>query len=418
MKIILKIFTAALLVVSVIQSCKEETNEILHDDSAAPGPISDPVAEAIPGGAIIRYGLPADENLLYVKAVYERGGKEVVSKSSLYNDQVLVEGLGDTQEREVTLYAVSRSEVESTPVMIRITPLTPTIEDVLESLDIVESFGGMRVTFENKASTPETPSNIVIGVVRWNDELKEWEDIDAHYTGLAQGDFSVRGLDAVKGTFGFYVKDVWDNQSDTISTELTPIYEEELIGTTFRDMRSGSPQYPIPQIPPLPASGEPIKHPGNLGSWPWARLWDGELGNTGFHTTERMDVPIWIPIDMRVKVKLSRYRIWQRNSNGGYLYSHGNPHEWEIWGTNTPEDVDSWERLDHRVMEKPSGLPLGQLSNDDLAIAEAGHEYEFSIDAPPVRYIAWKHIDSWASIEGATGFLHMAEMKIWGQIQE
>lgn len=418
MKKIKNILLYLLLITATLQACKEDKMEVLYEDTTAPGPVKNPTAESIPGGAIISYSLPGNDNLLYVKAEYERNGKMVVSKSSLYKNTVLVEGLGDMRTREVKLYAVSRSEVASTPVSIQITPLTPPVIDVLNSLVIKESFGGMHVDFLNSASTPETPSNIVIGVLRWNESIKQWEDVDAYYTGLAAGGFSVRGLPAEKRKFGFFVKDVWQNKSDTTELELTPVYEEELIGKTFRDMRSGSPIYPIPQIAPLPASGQPIRHPTNLSSWAFTALWDGIIGNNGFHTDERRDLPIWIPIDMLVKTKLSRYKIWQRqNPDGGYMYSHGNPHEWEIWGTNDPANVDSWERLDHRIMVKPSGLPLAQYTNDDIAIAQAGHEYEFPLDAPAVRYIAFKHIDNWAAIEGATGFLHISEMKIWGQKQ-
>lgn len=414
----LKIFLLLLFLTAIVQSCKEDKSLVLHEDSTVPGAVKDPVVQSIPGGAIVSYTLPKTENLLYVKAEYERNGQIVVSKSSFYKNTILIEGLGDTREREVKLYAVTRSEVASEPITVKITPLTPPVIEVLTSLVIKESFGGMHVDFINVAATPETPSNIIIGVLRWNETLKEWEDIDAYYTGLAEGAFSVRGLPSEKKKFGFFVKDVWNNKSDTTELELTPVYEEEIVGKDFRDMRSGSPSYPIPQIAPLPASGQPIKHPGNLSSWAFGALWDGVIGNNGFHTTERMDLPIWIPMDMKVKVKLSRYKLWQRqNPDGGYMYSHGNPHEWEIWGTNDPANVDSWERLDHRVMVKPSGLPLGQYTNDDIAIAEAGHEYEFALDAPAVRYIAFKHIDNWAAIEGATGFLHISEMKIWGQKQ-
>src|SRR5690606_10232766 len=116
------------------------------------------------------------------------------------------------------------------------------------------------------------------------------------------------------------------------------------------------------------------------------------------------------------KVKFSRYKVYQRNSNGTYIYNHGNPHEWQLWGTNTPTDVNSWVMLDHRIMIKPSGLPLGQYTNDDLEAVNSGHEYEVSIDAPAVRYLAWKHIDNWAAIEGTSGHLHIAELEFWGQV--
>jgi hypothetical protein len=411
-KVILSLF---LLV--VLASCyKEELHKTIYSSEGAPGPVSNAVVKNIHGGAIIEYSLPDNENLLYVKAVFERQGKIVESKSSFYKKSILIEGLGDTLQREVKLYTVSRSEESSQPVSITINPLAPAIKDVLTSLQIKESFGGMNINFQNPESTGEKPYNIVIGIVGWDSTLNEWKDVDAYYTGLSGGNFSVRGLAAVKRKFGFFVKDTWNNITDTIVQELTPIYEEEIDGSKITYAKG---KFPVPQIAPLPIGGGPVLEPGNLSSWPFDNLFDGEIGNNGFHSNEKNPIPAWFAMDLGKTIRLSRYKVWQRmhDNNTTYFYSHGNPHEWEIWGTNTPNDVNSWVLLDHEIMVKPSDLPIGQVNNDDVEIARNGHEYEFPLSTPAVRYIAWKHIDNWASIKGATGFLHMSELRFWGQIQ-
>ncbi|ACU02934.1 MULTISPECIES: DUF5000 domain-containing lipoprotein [Pedobacter] len=409
------ILTLFMLVSVVMSSCKEETLKPLYGEKGAPKPVTNASVENIAGGAIISYTLPDDANLLYVKAEYERQGKMVVSKSSFYKKSVLIEGLGDTNPREVKLYAVGTGEEASAPIKVTINPLAPPIFGVMQSLAIRESFGGMNVKFLNPASTGERPYNIVIGVVVWDDKLSEWKDVDAYYTGLASGGFSVRGLEAKPRKFGFFVKDTWDNRTDTLQKEMTPIYEEQLKAAV--DVRK---KFPIPQIRPLPVDGSLLAEPGNLSSWPFTNLFDNQIGNNGFHSNEKNPLPAWFPMDLGKVTRLSRYKIWQRmhDDNSTYFYSHGNPHEWEIWGTNTPADQNSWVMLDHQIMVKPSGLPVGQVSNDDVEIARAGHEYEFPLDAPAVRYIAWKHIDNWASIQGTLGFLHMSELRIWGQIQQ
>ncbi|MCH5687695.1 hypothetical protein LWM68_27570 [Niabella sp. W65] len=133
-------------------------------------------------------------------------------------------------------------------------------------------------------------------------------------------------------------------------------------------------------------------------------LFDGNTGSM-FHTKQNVDQPIWIPIDLGVKANISRYKIWQRN--GGFAWGHGNPHEWEIWGTNNPSDINSWVLLDRQVMIKPSGLPNGSNSNEDIEVANSGQEYEFKEGLPSVRYIAWKNIDCWDAIGGSTGFFHL-----------
>ena len=412
----IKILFSLFLLTTILFGCKEEFSEPIDENGSAPKPIANASIENISGGAIISYTLPDDPNLLYVKAVYERNGTTVESKSSYFRNYVVVEGLGDTNERNVTLYAVSRAEKSSDPVNVKIAPLAPSISLVLTSLDIVESFGGMSVKFENPASTASLSNNIVIGVLLWDTNLNEWKDVDAHYTGLDSGSFSVRGLPSVEQKFGFFVRDTWGNKTEIIEKVLTPIYEEEIDVSKITYAKG---KYPVPQVAPFPATGGPVLEPGNLSSWPFGSLFDGKIGNSGFHTNERNPVPIWIPMDLGVKAQLSRYKIWQRmhDNNSTYFYSHGNPHEWEIWGTNTPTYPNSWQLLDHQVMVKPSALPVGQVNNDDVEIARLGHEYEFPLGTPAVRYIAWKHIDSWAAIEGSTGFLHMSEMKLWGQIK-
>ena len=48
--------------------------------------------------------------------------------------------------------------------------------------------------------------------------------------------YSVRGYDAVPRRFGIFLQDKYGNETDTLFTELTPIYERELDKTKFREM--------------------------------------------------------------------------------------------------------------------------------------------------------------------------------------
>jgi hypothetical protein len=137
------------------------------------------------------------------------------------------------------------------------------------------------------------------------------------------------------------------------------------------------------------------------------------MANEGFHTNERLDLPIWIPFELPGKAKLSRFKIWQRQS--GYIFDHGNPHRWEIWGTNTPTDTSTWVLMGSYLMVKPSGgESTGAQSSMDTQVAADGQEYDFFIDAPAVKYLAWKNIDSWGNIGGEKGHFHLSELKIWG----
>lgn len=398
-----------ILMLLILASCDDQVMSPIDNDHTVPEPVKNVQVKNLAGAAEISYTLPEDRNLLYVKAVYTVKGVEREVKSSYFNNKVLVDGFGDTNNYDVTLYSVSRAEVESTPVTVKVQPLAPAMYAVFESLSVKESFGGFNTWYEN----PDK-GNIVIEISKWDTVNNEWMDLDKYYTGLAGGVFSVRGMEPIETKLGLSVRDRWGNRTDTMVVILTPVYEEQLDSKRIKDLRKSG--YPVPQIAPLPASGEPMENAVDYSSsWNWNRLWDGKTGNTGWHTKEKYDQPTWTPMDLGSQVRLSRYKLWQRNNKGTYLFSHGNPHEWEVWGTNDPSDVNSWVLLDHEVMVKPSGLPIGQVSNDDIAIADAGQEYEFPIDVPAVRYIAWKNIDSWATIDGATGFFHIAEMEFYGQ---
>jgi hypothetical protein len=189
---------------------------------------------------------------------------------------------------------------------------------------------------------------------------------------------------------------------------LTPVPEEELGTPTYKRNT-----WPIPQRPPLPASGAAMITPANLSSWTFDKLFNGIMANEGFHTNERLDLPIWIPFELPGKAKLSRFKIWQRQS--GYIFDHGNPHRWEIWGTNTPTDTSTWVLMGSYLMVKPSGgESTGAQSSMDTQVAADGQEYDFFIDAPAVKYLAWKNIDSWGNIGGEKGHFHLSELKIWG----
>ncbi|MEO6523720.1 MAG: DUF5000 domain-containing lipoprotein [Mucilaginibacter sp.] len=403
-----KFATLLCLLYVVLAACNKDIHAPISDDGSAPLPITNAFVKNLSGGASISYTLPSSSNLLYVKAVYSINGVEQEAKASFYQKSILIQGFGDTLQRNVTLYAVSRSEKSSEPVVVKINPLRPAVKKVAVSLQPQASFGGFNCTFLNTDS-----ANVAIFSLIYDTQQKSWRQLDGYYTALPSGNFSIRGLDPTPQQFGLYVRDRWGNKSDTLKFTLTPIYEVKLDRSKFADIRK---KYPIPQVAPLPLSGKPMIEAVDYStSYPMKNLYDGNTTSM-FHTKQNVDQPIWIPIDMGVKARLSRYVIYQRV--GGFEFNHGNPHEWELWGTNDPTNVNSWVLLDHEVMIKPSGLPLGVNSNDDTYIATNGQEYQFPTNTPAVRYVAWKTIDCWASPQGQTGFFHLLEFSVYGQVQQ
>lgn len=402
------VFSVMLSVCIMAVCCKPEAISPLSDDGSVPGKLTNVQVQPLAGAAKIKYTLPDNTNLLYIKAEYDLNGTKMEVKSSFYNNSLIVEGFGDTKEHEVTLYAVSRAEKASEPVKVMVTPLTPPVITIRNSFFVKETFGGIYVKFKN----PDT-ANVVIKVLLKDSATNQWNNINNFYTSLSEGQFATRGLPSKPTDFAIFVQDRWNNRSDTLFTNLTPVFEEALDKTKWSDQRK---KWPVPQVAPLPESGLPVAEAVDYsGSYPIRNLYDGNVTSM-FHTKEKFDIPIWVPIDLGVKATLSRYKIWQR-SGTAYNFNHGNPHKWQIWGTNDPANVNSWVLLTEQVMEKPSGQPVGTNSNDDNAAALNGQEYDFPIGVPPVRYISFKMIDSWASIGGATGHLHLMELSIWGQKQ-
>lgn len=382
-------------------ACKEEVMGPIEKDGAIPGPVINVQVENLPGAARITYSLPKDKNLLYVKAAYEIKGEKVEERASYFKNTLTVMGFGDTREKEVLLYTVSRSEVASAPVSVKVKPLPPPIEDIYASLLTIPAFGGVNVAYKNVHK-----AKVVVEVLL--DSSGTWLPLGAEYTELEEGNFSIRGMRPEERTFGFFVRDRWSNHSDTLVVKHTPIPEELLAAPTYKRNT-----WPIPQRPPLPFN-TPLVTPGNLSSWPFDEMFNDVMSSgDGFHTNERNPLPIWIPFDLGQQVKLSRFKLWQRQS--GYLFNHGNPHRWEIWGTNTPTDTSSWVLLGSYLMKKPSGGDVpGVETSQDTDVGNAGQEYDFLPSAPPVRYMAWKNIDSWGNIGGETGFFHLTELKLWG----
>jgi hypothetical protein len=114
--------------------------------------------------------------------------------------------------------------------------------------------------------------------------------------------------------------------------------------------------------------------------------------------------------------KLSRLRLYQRTGGtNNYIFNEGNLHEFEIWGRpDTPDpsgDMADWTMLADCVSVKPSGLPLGTNSNDDIALARNGEDFHIPIDAPKVRYIRILCKSLWSGIKNSS---QIGEVEIYG----
>lgn len=376
---------AALL--TATQACKQSEVVSLVNDGGAPGPVTNATVENLAGAAKITYTLPADKDVLYVKAVYtSKQGDVRETKVSYYNNNLTVLGFGDTNEYEVKLYAVDRGGNESAPLSVTVHPLKAPFLLVREGIEVVPDFGGINVAFGNS-----TEDNIAI-VILANDSLGNFVPINTNYTNLKAGNFSTRDLPSVDTKFGIYIRDRWGNVSDTLITTLKPLFEVKLDRTKMLGVN-------LPTDAPLGYSGA------------ISFLFNGDLGNGGYyHTGDAAKMPQWFTYDMGLSVKLSRMTWYMRQ---GFYYSLHNPRKVEIWGTNNPDSDGSftnWTLLATHEQIKPSGLPAGQLSNADNDAAAAGETITFPLDVPKVRYIRFKTVRNWS--DGT--YVNFNEIMMWG----
>lgn len=380
-----------ILLLIIATACDEHSNSPAGDDSIPPQLVSNPVVENYHGAAKISFQLPIDDDFLYVKARYTVLGETMEARSSAYINYIELDGFASTDPVTVNLFSVDRNENESASLSVTVNPLTPPISEVLNSIQYEPDFGGVNLKFMN-----ENQANIVVIVLTKNG-LDEWNQADAIYTKMKDVNYSVRGMDAVETHFGLYVRDRWYHMTDTMEFTLTPIYEEEIDKSTFKDKRYSS---------------EPANY---SSSYKIEQLWDNDLSKM-FHTKQNVGLPLSFTFDLGKVVKLSRMKTWQRN--GSYLYNHGNPKIWEVWGCTTLPSGDGWEgwtKLMDCESIKPSGAPFGTVTTEDQAYAEAGEEFTFPNGTPAIRFMRWRVRESWsAGEENPGGFFHLREMTLWG----
>ncbi|WP_372772939.1 DUF5000 domain-containing lipoprotein [Mangrovibacterium sp.] len=386
----MKKYIYILLVAVWAFACDEEPIGQQPTDAIAPGPVSNITVENIPGGAILTYDLPDDEDLLYVKAVYTLSdGLESEVRASLYSDTLKIEGFGDTLTHEVSVVAVDRSRNESEKVYTTVEPLTPPVHIVGETLNMVTDFGGVSAFWQNTLRAE------VSVVMLMEDNNGEYVPVNTVYSTMEDGVGSYRGLDTIPGNFAIYVQDRWANQSEIKYYSLTPLYETQLDRLKFSEVI-------------LPGD-EPAAY-----GWILPNLWDGTVSkNSGFHTGSTGNWPQYVTFDLGVNAQLSRMKVFQRT---GYEYRHGNPRSYEVWGcTELTSDIltgswDGWTKLLDCESIKPSGLPLGSTSAEDIAWVAAGEEFIFSPTLPRTRYIRFKVTRNWS--DGS--FFHLTELEFYG----
>ncbi|WP_437921411.1 DUF5000 domain-containing lipoprotein [Sphingobacterium sp. LRF_L2] len=372
----------------LIAACKEEKLGP-SGEGTKPAVITDVSIRNVNGAAVLRYNIP-DENTAYVLAEYEsRSGVLRSIKSSRFKDSLKVDGFAAAGSYEVTLYAVNDGDVRSDPLKITVSPLEPPYKRMLESLVIESTFGGVIVSYDN-------PDTAALKVVLLTEEGGAEKLVESFGVTSKSGRLLSRGFESAERKFGLFVRDRYDNYSDTIYTSLTPLYEKQLDKSKFAE---------------LTLQGD-FNTPNNSSRSRLSNIWDGITANGTnddfFATVNGAGFPQTFSFDMGVTATLSRFKYYPR-SESCCAYKNS-PRYFEIWGSNVADgDWSNWTKIVDCEMLKPSGLPDGEYNSVDVAYVESGIDYEIPVGTPAYRYIRFKTLSVWSS-----GNIAIYELTFWG----
>ncbi len=453
-----------LAIAALLAACSNEPNWHDSKDTIPPGTVTGVQVKNTMGGAEITYTKPADKDLLGVKAVYSftDGGEQREMFSSAYTDTIRLEGFPDTTERTIQLISVDLSYNESPAVQVAIKPDIPPVGFIANTLKIQHTFGGVNLAFEN-----ETKMDLAV-ILSVSDDTGTLTEHDTYYTNRPTVNHSFRGLDNTERTFSIRIRDKYDNYSRPVDTTLTPLFEEQILGTIneqhiweyygyeegtymYRgDIKQRSSGWPFDNIHDGITIGqgpEAAWHPVDDGNQPnhyWPGLYDDDTD---------MEYPIYFTIDLNRVVALSRHKYWMRSRNSetskGYReWMQGNLKNYEVWGCKEIKDINEigdgskeanliywtdwdripethssgvsksdwkkdWVKLFEREIEGPPSGTAPPGNADDWAYALEGFETEVpaELSTEEVRYIRVVVNETW---QGSPQYLMIVEFALWG----
>ena len=381
-----------MLFMGLMMACGDVERGQYATDSVPPGQVSNVAVENVPGGAVLTYTLPNDDDLLYVKVVYAMSdGTQVEQKSSAYTTRIVVEGLGRAKQQTVQLICGDRSGNESAPYPVGIEPLDAPIYEILESVRMQEDFGGVKFLWDNPLR-----DNIVLTLFEKHEDGR-FVEIQHVYSNTPEGKFNIRGYPAEEVTFAIQVRDRWRNTTGMKDGTYVPLFEEQLDRLKFG-------RWNPPGIPYVA-----------LTNWDVERLWDGLLTNPGFSTPNTVQLPQSVTFNMGQTAILNRLKVYPRTTDS-QLFSGYDTKKFQLWASphpNVSADFSTWLFLGEFTAVKPSGLPLGQLSDEDRAVGVYGADYIIELNNDvPVQYIRIYIMETWG---GATVGQFM-ELEFFGNI--
>ena len=388
-----------LICILLILGCSEEERGAYGSDEIPPDAVEINSVENKPGGAIIKFTPPTNEDLLYIRGAYsdENGISKQVIVSSVI-DTLSIIGFGQTGDYNVDVTAIDTNDNESVAVSTTISPLEAPIHAILESIEGAQDFGGINISYLNPTRA-EVSLNMSILDQDGNQVFKE-----SFYTSQANSSYSFRGYDPIPTTFIIYVEDRWGNKSITKTLESTPL-EDVFLDKGF---------FSIQQMPGDESFSEYGFSANQMWDGSWSSQWN--CGHTNF-----LALPHQLTINLGQSAKLNRFKLYQRG--GTELYKHGNPKRFQIYGRENLDNLpiyspsnpgDGWILLGEFESFKPSGLPPGSNTEEDYLFQDNGEDFVFdsNIQQYNIQYIRFVNLETWNNQMVSV----IGELSFWGSV--
>jgi hypothetical protein len=318
------------------------------NDGVPPDQITSVKVENREGEVYIMYEIPANEDFIAVRAVYETGdGIQREKYASKYIRRITVDGFIDTKEREVKLYSVDKAGNMSEPVVRPVQPLPSSIFGMRSSLSVTPTWNGVAASWENK-----NIKNMAMAFYIAN-EIDEYILQETYYSNSRRDSyvFSVGEEHRdVPTKIRIELFDHYNVYAEPFDTTLIPIREMVLPGLKPDGWKlyghaDGSwkfrGDYPPPSdIAPLCDS---VMTGEDVGVWlrPYTRDYV-----TAEHpdSLRYMPNPMYLTIDLGKEALISQFVLWLQAKTP--LGSQPWMSTFEIWGSNNPKPVSSQTATD------------------------------------------------------------------------
>ena len=362
------VFIITAFIIIAVAACSDMEMKPVNKSSGKPEKVEILSTDSIvPGGVVINYRIPQDNDILSVKAVFTiTNGQQRVESASFYTSYLALYGFNDEDEHEALIYTVNRSGDLSDPVTVKFRPGESPLNKAVRSMQILPDWGGVAFFWLN-------PDKSMLTFEFFGEDA--FGEMATMRIISSKNDNSVgqtfRGYDSTPIRFAVIIRDNYGNSSEMIypvGNYILPFPEYKLDKTKMKMVR--------------------LAGDSNWENWGGSDAYLIDDDTDTYAHTDILPAGGVFTVDFGVPVQLSRMLMWQRAAT----YYNGQPKKWELYTTDhtgdTPSgDWSAWELGSLCEVYKPSDSPLGTNTPDDLTAARLGLEASISRDMKVSRYI-------------------------------